>query len=52
MYIKNLVYLYRMDVIKITDQNEFTTKYIIEVKFSIKGVVEKSDIVGAIFGQR
>ena len=36
---------------KITSQNEFTTKYIIEVKFKIKGVVEKSDIVGAIFGQ-
>lgn len=41
-----------MDVIKITATNEFTTKYVIEVKFSIKGVVEKSDIVGAIFGQR
>jgi len=38
-------------VVKITNQNEFTTKYIIEVKFTIKGVVEKSDIVGAIFGQ-
>jgi len=38
-------------VIKITSQNEFTTKYIIEVKCIIKGVVEKSDIVGAIFGQ-
>jgi DNA primase len=38
-------------VIKITSQNEFTTKYIIEIKFIIKGVVEKSDIVGAIFGQ-
>ena len=38
-------------MIKITNQNEFTTKYIIEVKFTIKGVVEKSDIVGAIFGQ-
>ncbi|MDX1797530.1 MAG: DNA primase DnaG [Candidatus Lokiarchaeia archaeon] len=36
---------------KITSQNEFTTKYIIEVKCVIKGVVEKSDIVGAIFGQ-
>ena len=36
---------------KITNQNEFTTKYIIEVKCVIKGVVEKSDIVGAIFGQ-
>jgi DNA primase len=35
----------------ITNQSEFTTKYIIEVKFKIKGVVEKSDIVGAIFGQ-
>ncbi|MFX1500479.1 MAG: DNA primase DnaG [Promethearchaeota archaeon] len=34
-----------------TNQNEFTTKYIIEVKFIIKGVVEKSDVVGAIFGQ-
>jgi DNA primase len=38
-------------VIKINSQSDFTTKYIIEVKFSIKGVVEKSDIVGAIFGQ-
>ncbi|MFW9829001.1 MAG: DNA primase DnaG [Candidatus Thorarchaeota archaeon] len=38
-------------MIKINTQNEYTTKYIIEVKFSIKGVVEKSDIVGAIFGQ-
>ncbi len=38
-------------MIKITNQNEFTTKYIIEVKFIIKGVVEKSDVVGAIFGQ-
>jgi DNA primase len=38
-------------VIKINTQSDFTTKYIIEVKFNIKGVVEKSDIVGAIFGQ-
>jgi DNA primase len=38
-------------VIKINNQSDFTTKYIIGVKFSIKGVVEKSDIVGAIFGQ-
>jgi len=38
-------------VIKITDQSDFTTKYIIEANFTIKGVVEKSDIVGAIFGQ-
>ncbi|MEJ2249247.1 MAG: DNA primase DnaG [Candidatus Lokiarchaeota archaeon] len=38
---------------KITEKNshEFTTKYIIETKFKIKGVVEKSDIVGAVFGQ-
>ncbi len=41
----------KKEVIKITDQSDFTTKYIIEVKFNIKGVVEKSDIVGAIFGQ-
>ena len=33
------------------NQTDFTTKYIIEAKFLIKGVVEKSDIVGAIFGQ-
>ena len=40
-------------MIKITDNEvDFTTKYIIEAKFNIKGVVEKSDIVGAIFGQR
>ncbi|HUW88887.1 MAG TPA: DNA primase DnaG [Candidatus Nanopelagicaceae bacterium] len=30
---------------------DFTTKYVIEAKFSIKGVVAQSDIVGAIFGQ-
>ena len=30
---------------------DFTTKYVIEAKFKIRGVVEKSDIVGAIFGQ-
>ncbi|MFO8018508.1 MAG: hypothetical protein R6U96_07720 [Promethearchaeia archaeon] len=42
-----------MEVIKITKkQTDFTTKYIIEARFKIKGVVEKSDIVGAIFGQR
>ena len=41
-----------MEVITITSNNvDFTTKYIIEVKFKIKGVVEKSDIVGAVFGQ-
>jgi len=40
-------------VFKITNnQIDFTTKYIIKAKFKIKGVVEKSDIVGAIFGQR
>jgi len=38
-------------VIKITNNIDFTTKYNIEAKFKIKGVVEKSDIVGAIFGQ-
>jgi DNA primase len=39
-------------VITITNnQTDFTTKYIIETKFTIKGVIEKSDIVGAIFGQ-
>jgi DNA primase len=38
-------------VVKITSQSDFTTKYVIEANFTIKGVVEKSDIVGAIFGQ-
>ncbi len=38
-------------MIKISSQTDFTTKYVIEANFSIKGVVEKSDIVGAIFGQ-
>jgi len=38
-------------VVRINTQSDFTTKYVIEVKFTIKGVVEKSDIVGAIFGQ-
>lgn len=39
-------------MIRIRSNNvDFTTKYIIEAKFKIKGVVEKSDIVGAIFGQ-
>ncbi|MFX1274553.1 MAG: DNA primase DnaG [Promethearchaeota archaeon] len=40
-----------MEVNKITNQTDFTTKYIIDAKFKIKGVVEKSDIVGAVFGQ-
>ncbi|MBY8980145.1 MAG: DNA primase [Candidatus Lokiarchaeota archaeon] len=30
---------------------DFTTKYVIEAKFRIKGVVAQSDIVGAVFGQ-
>jgi len=39
-------------VIKITSNNvDFTTKYVIEAKFKIKGVVAQSDIVGAVFGQ-
>ncbi len=38
-------------MITITNHTDFTTKYIIEAEFKIKGVVEKSDIVGAIFGQ-
>ena len=39
-------------MIKITHNNiDFTTKYTIEARFKIKGIVEKSDIVGAIFGQ-
>lgn len=39
-------------MIKITTNSvDFTTKYVIEAKIIIKGVVEKSDIVGAIFGQ-
>jgi len=38
-------------VISITNQTDFTTKYIIDATFLIKGVVEKSDIVGAVFGQ-
>jgi len=39
-------------VIKITSNNvDFTTKYVIEAKFRIKGVVAQSDIVGAVFGQ-
>ena len=39
-------------MIKITSNNvDFTTKYVIEAKFRIKGVVAQSDIVGAVFGQ-
>ena len=39
-------------MIKITSNNvDFTTKYVIEAKFKIKGVVAQSDIVGAVFGQ-
>ena len=39
-------------MIKITANTvDFTTKYVIEAKFTIKGVVAQSDIVGAIFGQ-
>ena len=28
-----------------------TTKYLIHIKIDIEGVVEKSDVIGAIFGQ-
>jgi len=39
-------------LIKINSHNaDFTTKYVIEAKFRIKGVVLQSDIVGAVFGQ-
>ncbi len=39
-------------MIKITSNNvDFTTKYVIEAKFKVKGVVAQSDIVGAVFGQ-
>lgn len=40
-------------MIKITHNknDSFTTKYFIEAEFDVKGIVEKSDIVGAIFGQ-
>ncbi|MHA1459814.1 MAG: hypothetical protein ACTSQR_09160 [Promethearchaeota archaeon] len=37
---------------KITSNTvDFTTKYVIEARFKIKGVVAQSDIVGAVFGQ-
>ncbi|UCH37640.1 MAG: DNA primase [Candidatus Bathyarchaeota archaeon] len=29
----------------------FTPKYVIQVSFAVEGVVEKSDVIGAIFGQ-
>ena len=39
-------------MIKISSHNvDFTTKYVIEARFRIKGVVLQSDIVGAVFGQ-
>jgi DNA primase len=39
-------------LIKINSHSvDFTTKYVIEAKFRIKGVVLQSDIVGAVFGQ-
>src|SRR5437899_9253784 len=28
-----------------------TTKYIVKAKFDVQGVVEKPDVVGAVFGQ-
>ncbi|MDI6846918.1 MAG: DNA primase DnaG [Candidatus Bathyarchaeia archaeon] len=32
-------------------QGTFTVKYVIRAKFEIEGVVEKSDVIGAVFGQ-
>jgi len=29
----------------------FTIKYVIRTKFEIEGVVEKPDVIGAVFGQ-
>ena len=33
------------------DESSSTTKYIINARFEVDGVVEKPDVVGAIFGQ-
>ncbi|MEM2906939.1 MAG: hypothetical protein QW739_02535 [Candidatus Odinarchaeota archaeon] len=34
------------------DKEEFNTiKYIIKVRFEVDGVVEKPDVIGAVFGQ-
>lgn len=35
----------------ILHQGTFTVKYVIRAKFEIEGVVEKSDVIGAVFGQ-
>src|SRR5207244_11565195 len=32
-------------------QNASTNKYIVTAKFDVEGVVEKPDVVGAVFGQ-
>jgi len=34
-----------------SSQHTATTKYTIRAKFEVEGVVEKHDVVGAIFGQ-
>ncbi len=36
-----------------TDSNHYTptTKYVVSAKFEVQGVVEKPDVIGAIFGQ-
>ena len=38
-------------MIKLNQSQSLTTKYIIKAKFEVDGIVEKHDIIGAIFGQ-
>jgi len=35
----------------VTASSVSTTKYVVRAKFEIDGVVEKPDVIGAIFGQ-
>jgi len=40
-----------LEVFELNDSQPVTAKYNIKVKFEVDGIVEKSDVIGAIFGQ-
>ena len=44
-------YKYHLEVTLMGSSQTVTVKYVVQAKFEIDGVVEKPDVIGAVFGQ-
>jgi DNA primase len=44
-------YKYHLEVTLMGSSQTVTVKYVVQAKFEIEGVVEKPDVIGAVFGQ-